>query len=177
MKKIILFIFINLILSVHLYCFDLIDDGLDFIEDISKLIGIVVMILAVTYLVKRILRDDNTYEKIKNNKRNYDDYDNNYRRRRRGERKSRDMRRDYYDDYYDDDDDYDDYNNNRVDRDKSSIIEENIQYEYDIRDYDRRERRISNNKNNNIESEENDSRYKKVYELKPKYKLKNNRKE
>ena len=45
-----------------------------------------------------------------------------------------------------------------------------------MRDYDRRERRLPNNMKTNIDQRENDSRYEKVYELKPEYKLKDTKK-
>ena len=188
MKKLGLMSLISiLIMSSNLYCFDLIDDAFDFIEDIGKLVGIVLMILVVMYFIKKVLKDDRTTGKIKKyDDRDYDDYDDRERRRRRDRRERRNLRddRDYrrraddYDDYYDYDNyddrrdyrNYDDRNDNRPRREK--VIDDR-QYEYDMRDYDRREKRLPNNINsNNIDKRENDSKYEKVYELKPEYKLK-----
>ncbi|WP_300365709.1 hypothetical protein [Brachyspira sp.] len=134
----------NLTISANLYCFDLLDDFDDFIEDMIKLIMMIIMILAVVYFIKKVFKD------VPNNSRNI-------------KRSSRD------DDYRRCRDDRSNRNNRR-----ERVIEDNIQYEYDMRDYDRREKRIPNN--NNIESIENDLRYEKVYELKPEYKLKDNKK-
>ena len=71
-----------------------------------------------------------------------DDYDDNRRSRR-----------------YDDD-------NRDVRRRASDTVSER-QYEYDLRDYERREKRLPN-------KIDDDPRYEKVYELKPEYKLKSN---
>lgn len=173
MKKLGLKAFIfNLIISANLYCFDLIDDVDDFIEDIIKLVIMVFVILAIIYFIKKVLKDDNISGKIRKYGRD-DDY------RRPSRRRNSRIRDEYYDDYDDrirNDRDYeDDYRNERTNR-RERIREEDIRYEYDMRDYDRRERRIPSDIKNNIDSRENDSRYEKVYELKPEYKLKDDKK-
>lgn len=170
----------SFIISANLYCFDLMDDAFDFIEDIGKLVIILLMILLVMYFIKKglkdVLNDDRTSGRIKKYRdKDYDDYDDrdlrdnrNYRRRDDDYDDYDDRRRDYRD--YDDRD-YDDRKNNNSRRDK---IMDDRQYEYDMRDYERREKRLPNNikDNNRIDERENDSRYEKVYELKPEYKLK-----
>ncbi|ADG71281.1 hypothetical protein R4K54_13660 [Brachyspira murdochii] len=163
-----------IIMQNNLYCFDLIDDAFDFIEDIGKLVGIIFMIAAVMYFIKKFLKDDRTSGSIKRN-----DDERNYRRRRG-------YYDDDYEDYddrrtrrYDDEDDrrtrrYDDEDDRRIrrydncDRDVRKKTSDG-QYEYDLRDYDRREKRLPN-------KIDDDPRYEKVYELKPEYKLKSNSK-
>ena len=44
------------IIQNNLYCFDLIEDAFDFIEDIGKLVGIVLMIVVVMYFIKKVLK-------------------------------------------------------------------------------------------------------------------------
>ncbi|MEI0518930.1 hypothetical protein [Brachyspira murdochii] len=172
-----------IIMQNNLYCFDLIDDAFDFIEDIGKLVGIIFMIAAVMYFIKKFLKDDRTSGSIKRNddERNYrrrrgyydDDYEDydDRRTRRYDDEDDRRTRR------YDDEDDrrtrrYDDEDDRRIrrydncDRDVRKKTSDG-QYEYDLRDYDRREKRLPN-------KIDDDPRYEKVYELKPEYKLKSN---
>ena len=168
-----------IIMQNNLYCFDLIDDAFDFIEDIGKLVGIILMIAAVMYFIKKFLKDDRTSGNIKRN-----DDDRNYRRRRDyydddDYEDDRRRKRRYDDDDYDDrrvrrydDDDYDNrrmrrYDDNRDVRRRASDTVSERQYEYDLRDYERREKRLPN-------KIDDDPRYEKVYELKPEYKLKSN---
>ena len=132
----------------------------------------------ICYFIIFIAADERKRSDCKYDDRDYDDYDDRERRNLRDDRDYR-RRSDDYDDYDDYDNyderrdyrDYDDRNDNRPRREK--VIDDR-QYEYDMRDYERREKRLPNNinSNNNIDKRENDSRYEKVYELKPEYKLK-----
>lgn len=143
------------IIQSNLYCFDLIEDAFDFIEDIAKLVGIVLMIVVVMYFIKKFLKDENTSGRMR-------DYDNNRRMKRR--------RHDDGDDYYDDYEDERDNRNDISERSKRTnpIVNDNQVYEYDMRDYERREKKLPGS----IDPRENDPRYEKVYELKPEYRLK-----
>ncbi|PCG20656.1 hypothetical protein [Brachyspira sp. G79] len=49
------------IVSINLYCFDLIEDTFDFIfDDLAKIIGIVVIIAAGIYFFKKYIKKDNS---------------------------------------------------------------------------------------------------------------------
>ncbi|WP_300755873.1 hypothetical protein [Brachyspira innocens] len=49
------------IVSINLYCFDLIEDTFDFIfDDLAKIIGIVVIIAAGLYFFKKYIKKDNS---------------------------------------------------------------------------------------------------------------------
>ncbi|ADG71282.1 hypothetical protein R4K54_13655 [Brachyspira murdochii] len=49
------------IVSINLYCFDLIEDTFDFIfDDLAKIIGIVVIIAAGVYFFKKYIKKDNS---------------------------------------------------------------------------------------------------------------------
>ncbi|WP_297277767.1 hypothetical protein [uncultured Brachyspira sp.] len=49
------------IMSVNLYCFDLIEDTFDFIfDDLAKIIGIVVILAVVIYFLKKYIKKDNS---------------------------------------------------------------------------------------------------------------------
>ncbi|WP_157154819.1 hypothetical protein [Brachyspira murdochii] len=49
------------IVSINLYCFDLIEDTFDFIfDDLAKIIGIVVIIAAGAYFFKKYIKKDNS---------------------------------------------------------------------------------------------------------------------
>lgn len=160
------------IIQSNLYCFDLLEDAFDFIEDIAKLVGIVLMIVVVMYFIKKFLKDENTSGKMR-------DYDNNRRMKKRCYDDEDDY---YYDDDYEDEREYRNRRRRRElydERDKrsdiserskrkNSIINDDQVYEYDMRDYERREKKLPGS----IDPRENDPRYEKVYELKPEYRLK-----
>lgn len=62
MKKIIIGIFI--ISYNFVYGFDLIEDTFEFIfEDLAQILGIIAMILAAMYFIKKILREDSSSSK------------------------------------------------------------------------------------------------------------------
>lgn len=172
MKKLTIITLVStFIIQSNLYCFDLIEDAFDFIEDIAKLVGIVLMIVVVIYFIKKFLKEDSTSGKIR-------DYDNIRMRRKRYD----DEDDYYYDDDYEDEREYRkrrrrrelyDERDNRSDisersKRKNSIVNDDQVYEYDMRDYERREKKL----HGSIDPRENDPRYEKVYELKPEYKLK-----
>ena len=172
MKKLTIITLVStFIIQSNLYCFDLIEDAFDFIEDIAKLVGIVLMIVVVLYFIKKFLKEDSTSGKIR-------DYDNIRMRRKRYDNED-DY---YYDDDYEDEREYRkrrrrrelyDERDNRSDisersKRKNSIVNDDQVYEYDMRDYERREKKLQGS----IDPRENDPRYEKVYELKPEYKLK-----
>lgn len=47
--------------AINLYCFDLIEDTFDFLfDDLAKVIGIVVIIAAVVFFVKKLNKDKNS---------------------------------------------------------------------------------------------------------------------
>ncbi|MDO6993654.1 hypothetical protein Q5M87_06480 [Brachyspira innocens] len=49
------------IVSINLYCFDLIEDTFDFIfDDLAKIIGIVVIIALGLYFFKKHIKKDNS---------------------------------------------------------------------------------------------------------------------
>ena len=49
------------IMSVNLYCFDLIEDTFDFIfDDLAKLIGVVIILAAAVYFLKKYIKKDNS---------------------------------------------------------------------------------------------------------------------
>ena len=49
------------IVSINLYCFDLIEDTFDFIfDDLAKIIGKVVIIAAGLYFFKKYIKKDNS---------------------------------------------------------------------------------------------------------------------
>ncbi|WP_020005119.1 hypothetical protein [Brachyspira innocens] len=49
------------IVSINLYCFDLIEDTFDFIfDDLAKIIGIVVIIALGLYFFKKYIKKDNS---------------------------------------------------------------------------------------------------------------------
>ena len=49
------------IMSVNLYCFDLIEDTFDFIfDELAKIIGIVVILAVVIYFLKKYIKKDNS---------------------------------------------------------------------------------------------------------------------
>ena len=55
MKKIYAII-LTFLVAINLYCFDLIEDAFDFIfDDLAKVIGIVVIILAIVFFTKRFM--------------------------------------------------------------------------------------------------------------------------
>ena len=58
MKKLgIITLISTFIMSVNLYCFDLIEDTFDFIfDDLAKIIGIVVILAVVIYFLKKIYK-------------------------------------------------------------------------------------------------------------------------
>lgn len=48
------------IMSINLYCFDLIEDTFDFIfDDLAKVIGIVVIIALAIYVLKKYINKNN----------------------------------------------------------------------------------------------------------------------
>lgn len=60
MKKIYAII-LTFIIAINLYCFDLIEDTFDFIfDDLAQLIGIVVIIAAVIFFVRKYLNKKNS---------------------------------------------------------------------------------------------------------------------
>lgn len=60
MKKIYAII-LTFIIAINLYCFDLIEDTFDFIfDDLAQLIGIVVIIAAVIFFVRKYLNNKNS---------------------------------------------------------------------------------------------------------------------
>lgn len=66
MKKLGLITLISMfIISINLYCFDLIEDTFDFIfDDLANIIGIIVIIgVAVYFLKKYMNKDKNTDDK------------------------------------------------------------------------------------------------------------------
>lgn len=55
MKKIYAII-LTFLVAINLYCFDLIEDAFDFLfDDLAKVIGIVVIILAIVFFTKRFM--------------------------------------------------------------------------------------------------------------------------
>ena len=62
MKKLgIITLIFSFIMSVNLYCFDLIEDTFDFIfDDLAKIIGIVVILAVVIYFLKKYIKKDNS---------------------------------------------------------------------------------------------------------------------
>lgn len=62
MKKLGIITLISIfIMSVNLYCFDLIEDTFDFIfDDLAKIIGIVVILAVVIYFLKKYIKKDNS---------------------------------------------------------------------------------------------------------------------
>ncbi|MEI0605020.1 hypothetical protein [Brachyspira alvinipulli] len=62
MKKLgIITLISTFIMSVNLYCFDLIEDTFDFIfDDLAKIIGIVVILAVVIYFLKKYIKKDNS---------------------------------------------------------------------------------------------------------------------
>ena len=70
MKRI---IFTMFILSYKAYCFDL-DDMFEFLfEDVAQLFGIIAMILAAMYFIKRVLREDSDNSRVFFNRDNRND--------------------------------------------------------------------------------------------------------
>ena len=60
MKKIYAII-LTFIIAINLYCFDLIEDTFDFIfDDLAQLIGIVIIIAAVIFFVRKYLNKKNS---------------------------------------------------------------------------------------------------------------------
>lgn len=60
MKKIYAII-LTFIIAINLYCFDLIEDTFEFIfDDLAKVIGIVVIIVAVVFFVRKYLNKKNS---------------------------------------------------------------------------------------------------------------------
>ncbi|WP_297299904.1 hypothetical protein [uncultured Brachyspira sp.] len=61
MKKLGLITLISMfIISINLYCFDLIEDTFDFIfDDLAKIIGIAVIIGAAVYFLTKYMKKDN----------------------------------------------------------------------------------------------------------------------
>ena len=48
-------------MSVNLYCFDLIEDTFDFIfDDLAKLIGVVIILAAAVYFLKKYIKKNNS---------------------------------------------------------------------------------------------------------------------
>lgn len=63
MKKIYAII-LTFITAINLYCFDLIEDTFDFIfDDLAQLIGIVVIIAAVIFFVRKYLNKNKNSDK------------------------------------------------------------------------------------------------------------------
>ncbi len=63
MKKIYAII-LTFIIAINLYCFDLIEDTFDFIfDDLAQLIGIVVIIAAVVFFVRKYLNKNKNSDK------------------------------------------------------------------------------------------------------------------
>ena len=63
MKKIYAII-LTFIIAINLYCFDLIEDTFDFIfDDLAKVIGIVVIIAAVIFFVRKYLNKNKNSDK------------------------------------------------------------------------------------------------------------------
>ena len=63
MKKIYAII-LTLIIAINLYCFELIEDTFDFIfDDLAQLIGIVVIIAAVIFFVRKYLNKNKNSDK------------------------------------------------------------------------------------------------------------------
>lgn len=63
MKKIYAII-LTFIIAINLYCFDLIEDTFDFIfDDLAQLIGIVVIIAAVIFFVRKYLNKNKNSDK------------------------------------------------------------------------------------------------------------------
>ena len=62
MKKLgIITLIFSFIMSVNLYCFDLIEDTFDFIfDDLAKLIGVVIILAAAVYFLKKYIKKDNS---------------------------------------------------------------------------------------------------------------------
>ena len=60
MKKLGLITLISMfIISINLYCFDLIEDTFDFIfDDLAKIIGIIVIIGVAVYFLKKYMNKD-----------------------------------------------------------------------------------------------------------------------
>lgn len=55
MKKIYAII-LTFLIAINLYCFDLIEDAFDFLfDDLAKVIGIVVIVLAIAFFTKRFM--------------------------------------------------------------------------------------------------------------------------
>ena len=63
MKKIYAII-LTFIIAINLYCFDLIEDTVDFIfDDVAQLIGIVVIIAVVIFFVRKYLNKNKNSDK------------------------------------------------------------------------------------------------------------------
>lgn len=63
MKKIYAII-LTFIIAINLYCFDLIEDTFEFIfDDLAKVIGIVVIIAAVVFFVRKYLNKNKNSNK------------------------------------------------------------------------------------------------------------------
>ncbi|TXJ36798.1 hypothetical protein EPJ66_05630 [Brachyspira aalborgi] len=63
MKKIYAII-LTFIIAINLYCFDLIEDTFDFIfDDLAQLIGIVIIIAAVIFFVRKYLNKNKNSDK------------------------------------------------------------------------------------------------------------------
>ncbi|WP_297208582.1 hypothetical protein [uncultured Brachyspira sp.] len=62
MKKLgIITLIFSFIMSVNLYCFDLIEDTFDFIfDDLAKLIGVVIILAAAVYFLKKYIKKNNS---------------------------------------------------------------------------------------------------------------------
>lgn len=74
MKKIIIFI----ISYNFVYGFDLIEDTFEFIfEDLAQILGIIAMILAAMYFIKKILREDSNSSKRFSYRREEDEEEDN----------------------------------------------------------------------------------------------------
>lgn len=125
MKKLAVILF-NFIISINLYSFDFIEDtienALEFIfDDLAKVIGMIAMIAAVVYFIKKFIKDDRSK---KYNYKEYDNYDESECRR-----KHNNTREKAYD-YNMIDYGKMEYDNNRVKNNDTEKI-----YEYDMRDY------------------------------------------
>ena len=63
MKKIYAII-LTFLVAINLYCFDLIEDAFDFLfDDLAKVIGIVVIILAIVFFTKRFMNKNKNWDK------------------------------------------------------------------------------------------------------------------
>lgn len=63
MKKIYAII-LTFLAAINLYCFDLIEDAFDFLfDDLAKVIGIVVIILAIVFFTKRFMNKNKNWDK------------------------------------------------------------------------------------------------------------------